>query len=120
MKSIFFIGFMGVGKTTIGKRVGEIVELPVIDMDSYIERKEKKSIKEIFELQGEEYFRLLETTALNKLMNVEGIITTGGGIIEKEENRKTLAGNEFVFYLSCSFDHLWERLQGDSTRPLVR
>ncbi|WP_064091559.1 shikimate kinase [Rossellomorea aquimaris] len=120
MKPIFFIGFMGVGKTTIGKRLSEVIQLPVIDMDQYIEEKEKQSIKEIFDQKGEAYFRDLETKALNELLVEEGIITTGGGVIEREENRKLLAGNPLVVHLTCPFDVLWGRLHGDENRPLVK
>ena len=111
---------MGVGKTTIGKRLSEVIHLPVIDMDQYIEKKEKQSIKEIFDHKGEAHFRELETKALKELTKVEGIITTGGGVIEREENRKLLAGNPLVVYLTCPFDALWSRLQGDENRPLVK
>ncbi|MCA0147635.1 shikimate kinase [Rossellomorea vietnamensis] len=120
MKPIFFIGFMGVGKTTIGKRLGDVLNLPVIDMDQYIERIEKKAIKDIFLQHGESYFRDLETKVLNELKSEEVIITTGGGVVERKENREFLRQNESVFHLTCSFDSLWERLEGDEDRPLVQ
>jgi shikimate kinase len=120
MKPIFFIGFMGVGKTTIGKHLGELLNLPVIDMDSYIENKEKKSIKEIFNQQGEQHFRDLENKVLLELANKQAVITTGGGVIEREENREILRQQEFVFHLTCPFASLWSRLEGDENRPLVQ
>ncbi|WGG44155.1 shikimate kinase [Rossellomorea sp. DA94] len=120
MKPIFFIGFMGVGKTTIGKRLGDVLNLPVIDMDQYIERIEKKAIKDIFLQHGESYFRDLETKVLNELKSEEVIITTGGGVVERKENREFLRQNDSVFHLTCSFDSLWERLEGDEDRPLVQ
>ncbi|MGM0853060.1 MAG: shikimate kinase [Bacillota bacterium] len=120
MKPIVLIGFMGVGKTTIGKRLGEVLNLPVIDMDSYIEDREKRSIKEIFDQQGEQYFRDLENKVLLKLANKQAIITTGGGVIEREENREILRHQDFVFHLTCPFDVLWSRLEGDGERPLVQ
>ncbi|WP_044340021.1 shikimate kinase [Rossellomorea aquimaris] len=120
MRPIFFIGFMGVGKTTIGKRLGEVLGLPVIDMDSYIENKEKKPIKEIFNQHGEEYFRDLESDVLLELANEQAIITTGGGVVEREKNREILRQQELVFHLSCPFDALWSRLKGDENRPLVQ
>jgi shikimate kinase len=117
---IFLTGFMGVGKTTVGKRLGELQQLPVIDMDHYIEEKEGRKIKDIFSEKGEGHFRSIETEALKDLMKVEAVITTGGGIIERIENREMLATVETVFHLFCSFEVLWERLEGDSERPLVQ
>ncbi|MCA1058144.1 shikimate kinase [Rossellomorea aquimaris] len=120
MKPIFFIGFMGVGKTTIGKRLGEVLNLPVIDMDQYIEDKEGKSIKDIFHQHGERYFRDLETKVLQELGKEKAIITTGGGVVESKENREFLRRNDSVFHLTCPFDVLWGRLEGDQDRPLVQ
>ncbi|TMU85468.1 shikimate kinase [Bacillus sp. BHET2] len=120
MKSMFFIGFMGVGKTTIGIRLGEILNIPVVDMDSYIEKKEGKTIKEIFNQYGEAYFRDLETQALEELAAKHSIITTGGGVIEREKNRKILGEKGLVFHLTCPFDVVWSRLEGDQDRPLVK
>ncbi|MEL3974073.1 shikimate kinase [Rossellomorea oryzaecorticis] len=117
---IFLTGFMGVGKTTVGKRLGELQQLPVIDMDHYIEEKEGMKIKDIFSEKGEWHFRSIETAALKDLMKVEAVITTGGGIIERLENREMLAAVQTVFHLFCSFEVLWERLEGDSERPLVQ
>ncbi|MGG4168656.1 shikimate kinase [Rossellomorea vietnamensis] len=120
MKPIFFIGFMGVGKTTIGKRLGDVLNLPVIDMDHYIEDKERKTISDIFHQHGELYFRDLETRVLLELESEEAIITTGGGVVERKRNRDILGQNGSVFHLTCSFDALWERLEGDEDRPLVQ
>jgi shikimate kinase len=117
---IFLTGFMGVGKTTVGKRLGELQQLPVIDMDHYIEEKEGRRIKDIFREKGEGHFRSLETAALKELLKMEAVITTGGGIVERKENREMLATVKTVFHLFCSFEVLWERLEGDSERPLVQ
>jgi shikimate kinase len=120
MKAIFFIGFMGVGKTTIGKRLGEVLNLPVIDMDHYIENKQKKTVKDIFHHHGESYFRDLESKVLLELKFEKAIITTGGGVVERKANRDFLRENGPVFHLTCPFNALWERLEGDDNRPLVR
>jgi shikimate kinase len=117
---IFLIGFMGVGKTTVGKEIGLLKGLPVIDMDHFIEEKEGRAIKDIFREEGEDFFRTIETQALKELEKKEAVITTGGGIIEREENRDILLESGKVIHLYCSFEELWERLEGDSERPLVQ
>lgn len=118
--AIFLVGFMGVGKTTVGKELGKLQQLPVIDMDHFIEEKEDRAIKDIFRVEGEDHFRAIETEALKELMIKEAVVTTGGGIIERKENREMLAAAETVFHLFCSFEVLWERLKEDSERPLVQ
>lgn len=118
--TIFLIGFMGVGKTTIGKELGELQQLPVIDMDHFIEAKEGRAIKDIFKEDGEDHFRAIETEVLKGLMTKEAVVTTGGGIVERQANRELLAEAETVFHLYCSFEVLWERLKEDCERPLVQ
>ncbi|NQD66737.1 shikimate kinase [Bacillus haikouensis] len=118
--AIFLIGFMGAGKTTVGKRLGEIQKLQVIDIDEYIEEKTGSLIKDMFKEYGENHFRTLESAALKELMEKEAVITTGGGIVERKENIELLAQERNVFHLFCSFDVLWGRLEGDSNRPLVQ
>ena len=82
---IILIGFMGTGKSTIGKYVADEQNLSFIDIDSYIEEKYKLTIPEIFSKHGEQYFRNLEFTCLQECINTADIIATGGGIIESEE-----------------------------------
>lgn len=82
---IILIGFMGTGKSTIGKYVADEQNLSFIDIDSYIEEKYKLTIPEIFCKHGEQYFRNLEFTCLQECINTADIIATGGGIIESEE-----------------------------------
>lgn len=119
MKTIFLTGFMGSGKTTIGKDLSKYLQIPVIDSDEEIERRTESTIRTIFEKDGEDYFRSLETKILLSLPLKDVIVTTGGGIIKKEENRKWMLEHGMVVYLHCDFSVLWERLQIDTTRPLV-
>lgn len=119
MKTIFLTGFMGSGKTTIGKELSKYLQIPVIDSDEEIERRTKSTIRTIFEKDGEDYFRSLETKILLSLPLKDVIVTTGGGIIKKKENRKWMLEHGMVVYLHCDFSVLWERLQIDQTRPLV-
>ncbi|UII54830.1 shikimate kinase [Cytobacillus spongiae] len=120
MKSIFLIGFMGAGKTTVGKALGEEMNLPVLDTDEEIVKQENRSINEIFAKEGEGYFRQVESQILKDLPKEKMIITTGGGIILQGENRAYLQTNGTVIYLHAKIEELLFRLQNDQTRPLVR
>ncbi|MFD1736523.1 shikimate kinase [Bacillus salitolerans] len=119
MKSIYLTGFMGSGKTTIGKQLSSKLHLPVMDTDEEISRKEGLSVRTLFEKYGEDYFRSLETSILKTIPKEDMIVTTGGGMVVREENRKWMLQNGIVFYLQCEFDKLWSRLEKDETRPLV-
>jgi shikimate kinase len=119
MKSIYLIGLMGSGKTTIGKALGLSLNLPVIDSDEEISRMLGKTITEIFEVEGEASFRLLEAECLRRLPVEDSIITTGGGIILCEGNRKWMQENGMVILLAASPEEILKRLEGDNTRPLL-
>ncbi|MGJ7034945.1 shikimate kinase [Anoxybacillus eryuanensis] len=119
MKAIYLTGFMGAGKTTIGKRLGEVLQLPVIDTDAYIEQQVGKTIAAIFAEEGEEAFRAYEREVLKKLPTEHIVITTGGGIVIQEENRQFMRKHGIVIYLHCELHELFRRLMGDTTRPLL-
>lgn len=116
--SICLIGFMGSGKTTIGKALGHKLHMKWLDLDQYIEEKEKRKISMIFKENGEAYFRALEYEYLKELIHEEGIISTGGGIITTPENRQLLQ-KTMTIYLEYPFDTLYQRIEGDETRPLA-
>ncbi len=121
---ISIIGFMGSGKTTVGLLLSKSLNFSFIDLDDYIEKKEGKSIKEIFFVKGEEYFRERESFYLKEVIkNQEKIvIATGGGIIKREENRIILKEKTFVVYLKGDFSVLMQRLNSGiekEKRPLL-
>jgi len=120
MRAIYLTGFMGCGKTTVGKILGETMKLPVIDMDEEIVRQTGKTIPQIFSEQGEEGFRLIETECLKQVPTVDAIITTGGGIVIKEENRKWMNENGLTIFLHCDFEILYQRIYDDENRPLAK
>lgn len=120
MKPIYLIGFMGAGKTTIGKELASCLNQDVIDTDEEIVMREKKNINDIFEEHGEEYFRNLETLILNEFDNRAGIVTTGGGIVVKPENRKKLNEKGIVFFLYASPEEIFKRIENDHSRPLLK
>ncbi|MFD3447750.1 shikimate kinase [Microbacteriaceae bacterium 4G12] len=120
MKAIYITGFMGAGKTTIGKLLSERWGLPVLDTDERVEKTTNRTIRDIFEKEGEKAFRTYETNVLKSLSTNDVIITTGGGIVEKEENRMWMKENGTVLYLYCEPNAIVQRLQGDTTRPLFQ
>ncbi len=122
MGNVILIGFMGSGKTTVGFRLSYRLRKPVIDTDKEIEREEQRSIAEIFAKEGEAYFRDRETMCLQKLLRTvkEQIISVGGGLPLREENRKLLRELGQVFYLQASAETIYERVKHDTTRPLLQ
>ncbi|MBA4535800.1 shikimate kinase [Bacillus aquiflavi] len=120
MKSIYLIGFMGAGKTTIGRELGQAIHYPVIDTDEKIVLTEGREINNIFSTFGEAYFRKLETKILKSLPVCEHIITTGGGIVLNEENRKWMRKHGTVLFLYCEPEEILQRLENDITRPLLK
>ncbi len=109
---------MGAGKTTIGQKLGELLKLQVIDVDQYIEEKVGKRIAEIFSVDGEQTFRGYERSYLREIPTDNIIITTGGGIVIQEQNRKWMLENGHVIFLYCEIEKIFERVQTDPTRPL--
>jgi shikimate kinase len=118
MKAIYLTGFMGAGKSTIGRELGKALNLPVIDTDDFIEKTREKIIKDIFETEGESAFRSYEREALKELPIENVIITTGGGMVIQQENREWMRSHGTVFYLHCDFSIIAERLKHDTSRPL--
>lgn len=120
--NIILVGMMGAGKTTVGKELLKVLEnYTLIDMDSEIENREKMKISEIFEKYGEKHFRELETNLLKELSkNQNQIISTGGGVFEKEENRNILKETGTVFYLKASAEKLFDRIKSQTHRPLLQ
>ncbi|WLR46285.1 shikimate kinase [Halobacillus litoralis] len=113
---IFLTGFMGSGKSTIAKMVSEKMKYPYIEMDEAIEEAEGMKIRDMFALKGENYFRNKETEFLSNLKE-EVVVSTGGGVILREENR-TLMQEGTVVYLKAEWETIVERLTGDTDRPL--
>lgn len=111
---------MGSGKTTVGKALADQLSYQFLDTDDWIEKKENKTINEIFKQKGETYFRDLETDTIKRLYYLEKhIISTGGGLPLKEENGEILKQNGFIVYLDVTKDTVLKRLEGDKTRPLL-
>ena len=119
--SIVLIGFMGAGKTSLGKAVSKLLQVPFLDTDELIVRSEGMPVSDIFALKGEEYFRSLETETVRELGHKEDgfVLSVGGGLPLREENRPLLHRAGTVVYLKVSLDTLTRRLQNDTKRPLL-
>lgn len=114
MSNIVLIGFMGSGKSTIGKKIANKKNMKFIDMDFEIEKLENKTISEIFRDYGEIYFREKETELLKKVLNNENaVISTGGGIIEKEENREILRKEGNIVWLYADSGKIVENIKNE-------
>ncbi len=118
MKQLFLVGPMGVGKTTIGKKVAKRLEVEFRDTDKLIIA-EHGPIPEIFEKHGEQKFRELETKELLDQSDFEGVISTGGGIVLRPANFEFLKGRP-VIYLSTAGKQMKTRMLSSKKRPLLK
>lgn len=118
---ISLVGYMGSGKTTVGKQLAELMGLGFIDLDEFIEVREGKSIQEIFSEKGEIYFRKLENELLKEVLSEKSfVLSTGGGTPSFYNNMDLINKNSLSFYLHASPTALAERLnQGQVERPLI-
>ena len=121
MKRIILIGFMGAGKTTLGKKIAKKMNLPFIDSDREIEDRHQKSIGDIFTENGESFFRALETDYISSLFNKEEfVLATGGGMPCFGKNMEMINELGTTFYLERSPKELANRLFNAKTRrPLI-
>ncbi|HPF57209.1 MAG TPA: shikimate kinase AroK [Candidatus Competibacteraceae bacterium] len=119
--SIFLIGPMGAGKTTIGRRLAQALRWTFFDSDQEIEQRAGATIPLIFELEGEAGFRIREKAVIAELtQNPAIVLATGGGSVLDPDNRRCLAGRGFVVYLYASVDEQLRRTRHDSHRPLLQ
>jgi len=122
MSRIVLIGYMGSGKSTVGKLLSERLQYSFVDLDSYIEEQEKMSISGIFQAKGEVYFRQCESIALQHVLgkNSEFVLATGGGTPCFYNHMKLLNEQCITFFLHCSADTIRNRICNDShERPLL-
>jgi shikimate kinase len=115
--NIYLIGMMGSGKSTLGKTLSEKIQKSFIDLDSEIEKAAGKFISEIFDIDGEEQFRKMESKQLKQYS--ESIVACGGGIVLKDENREFINENGVTILLTASMEELSHRLSDSGNRPLL-
>lgn len=118
--SVVLVGLMGAGKTTVGRRVAVSLGVRHVDLDDVVEAGDGRTVAEIFAADGEAGFRRRERAALIGVL-AEGpcVLSTGGGVVETEENRVDLRGAGLVVWLDASIGALAERVGADDGRPLL-
>ena len=118
--NIFFIGFMGVGKTTVSSYLSEMLNRKYIEIDQYIEQQQNITIPEIFEKYGETYFRDLETETLKMLKSLDNtIISCGGGIVLRKENIDLMKKQGKIILLTATPETIYDRVKLSNERPIL-
>ncbi len=117
---VVLTGFMGTGKTAVGKRLAKRLRRPFVDLDELIERREGRSISSIFETEGEAAFRRIEADVVAGLScNEPSVIATGGGTFVAPANRRVLSSLGVVVCLLSDFETIMERVSRNKRRPLA-
>lgn len=120
-RSLVLVGMMGVGKSSVGRRLAQALDLPFVDADKAIEEAANRTIVEIFDAYGEAHFRDGEKRVIQRLLT-EGpqVLATGGGAFMSEETRREIAGNGISIWLSAELEILYNRVKRKPTRPLLQ
>ncbi|WP_028957314.1 shikimate kinase [Sulfitobacter sp. 20_GPM-1509m] len=120
-KTVVMVGMMGAGKTAVGKALAAKLGVPFIDSDHEIEAAANMTVPEIFERDGEPFFRIKETQVISRLLDTaQGILSTGGGAFLSEENRNNISRRGVSVWLNADLPLLWQRVRYKDTRPLLR
>ena len=118
---IFLVGFMGAGKTTVGRALARHLRYAFFDLDELISARAGKSVQEIFADLGEAEFRSLESAAIDSCRHmVRSVVALGGGAYVSEENRVSLRAIGKTIWLDCPIEICLKRISGDKSRPLLR
>ncbi len=120
-RPVFFVGFMVAGKTSVSRKLARTCGVASVDLDAYLERREGKTINQMFAEEGEEGFRSKETEVLREFsLRDPLLVSCGGGVVLRLENREILKGPGFVVYLQVTAEQAYARVKDVSTRPLFR
>ncbi len=120
MKNIILVGFMGTGKTTIAIQLAHRLKMKYVSTDNLIEKKEKRTINEIFTKSGEDYFRDVESAVIRDVACMDNqVVDTGGGAVIRDENVAYMKSNGIVICLSADEDTVMERTKKYKHRPLL-
>jgi len=121
MKNIILTGFMGSGKTAVGRELSRLLDMKLIDVDTEVEKSKKITINEIFKQVGEPRFREIETEMIRKLSESKNaIISTGGGAVLKQGNMDILRKNGVIVCLTASPETILQRTSNNNDRPLLQ
>ena len=121
MNNIVLCGFMGSGKTVVGKELAKIMGVKFVDTDEMIEKEQGVAVKAIFAAHGEDYFRELEYEMCKKAAKMNGVvISTGGGAMTFERNVKAIKQGSKVVFLDADFDVICDRIGNSGNRPLFK
>lgn len=120
-KSVVMVGMMGSGKTAVGTQLSRLLSVPFIDSDDAIVTAANRSIAEIFERDGEPFFRQKESQIIGRLLEGPScVLSTGGGAFMSAENRAMIAAKGVSVWLRADVELLWQRVRHKTTRPLLR
>ncbi|MEO0378747.1 MAG: shikimate kinase [Pseudomonadota bacterium] len=120
-KTIVMVGMMGAGKTAVGRALAHRIDVPFLDSDAEIEAAASRTVHEIFERDGEPFFRSKETQVISRLLETERcVLSTGGGAFLAQENRQNISDSGVSVWLNADLDLLWQRVRHKDTRPLLR
>jgi shikimate kinase len=119
-QNIYVVGLMAVGKSTVGRMLAEVLDMPFFDSDHEIEVRAGAEVSWIFDVEGEEGFRLREEHVIEELTQLDGVVlATGGGVVKRETNRNHLARRGIVLHIDCPMNRLLARTAKDKKRPLL-
>lgn len=117
---LFVCGFMGAGKSTLGKALAGRLDVPYRDLDAFIEDQQRKTIPEIFEEQGEPGFRAAEKAALlETIRTFEGVVSLGGGSLQNQHMTDYIKNNGLLIFIDTPFSVIFQRITKDKSRPLL-
>ncbi|MBI4335129.1 MAG: shikimate kinase [Candidatus Omnitrophica bacterium] len=120
MKNIVLVGFMGTGKSVVGKRLAKALKMRFVSTDDLIEEKQKRPISEIFESSGEPYFRSVESEVVREASDFDNtVIAAGGGVVLNEENMANLRKRGVIICLNAPPEIVYERTKKYKHRPLL-
>lgn len=120
-KTIVMVGMMGAGKTAVGRVLASTLGVPFVDSDHEIETAAAMSIAEIFERDGEPFFRARETQVIQRLLDgAPCVLSTGGGAYLASQNRDMITRNGVAVWLKADLDVLWNRVKQRDSRPLLK
>lgn len=121
MPNLYLIGMMGSGKSVTGRCLAAMLNRAFFDLDEKLEKRFGKTINEVFEKEGEQYFRDEEEAVLNEVSaSAPCVVATGGGVVLRPRNLERMKASGKICYLETSLDCLWERVKNKKNRPLLK